>query len=274
MFRDDCVGVTWEMGSARQIAMSCLVLVGQFNELRQRLTGALDDAERRGDLYAMTQYRTLLPILCLVDDQPGMARDVLDHARVALPRHDITMLHWQVLQTSVWTELYIGAPAKAIALIDEHMPAIQRAFFLRLHQVQWHSTYTRTAAWLGALGDGAREPARLRSAIRAACNRLGSDPISRPVPLLVNAELAVLRGDLDAAVKAYLGAADAFDAAGLSLFALAARWRRGEIVGGDTGRAQVDQVRAALSAEGCVRPDRVIAMLVPVAADARALDAR
>jgi len=274
MFRDDCVGVTWEITSARQIAMSCLVLVGQFNELRRRLTGALDDAERRGDLYATTQYQTLLPILCLVDDQPAMARDVLARARTVLPRRDITMLHWQVLQTSVWTELYIGAPAQAAALIEQHMPAIQRAFLLHMHQVQWHSTYTRTAAWLGALGDGAREPARLRAAIRAACNRLGSDPISRPVPLLVNAELAVLRGDLDDAVNAYLSAADAFDAAGLSLFALAARWRRGELLGGDTGRAQVDQVRAALSAQGCVRPDRVIAMLVPVAADARALDAR
>ena len=274
MFRDDCVGVTWEIGSARQIAMSCLVLVGRFNELRHRLTGALDDAERRGDLYATTQYQTLLPILCLVDDQPATARDVLARARTALPRHDVTMLHWQVLQTSAWAELYIGAPAKAVALLDQHMPAIQRAFLLRMHQVQWHSTYTRTAAWLGALGEGAREPARLRSAIRATCKSLGSDPISRPVLLLVNAELAVLRGDLDAAVHAYLGAADAFDAAGLTLFAWAARWRRGELLGGDTGRALVAQVRAALSAEGCVRPDRVVAMLVPVAANARALDAR
>jgi len=35
------------------------------------------------------------------------------------------------------------------------------------------------------------------------------------------------------------------------------------------GRALVDQARAALVAEGIVRPDRVVAMFVPVTADAR-----
>jgi len=119
---------------------------------------------------------------------------------------------------------------------------------------------------------GAPDAARLRASIRRECEGLGADIVTSPVPLLVRAELAVLRGDLDAAVEGYRGAEAGFDALDMALLSSAARWRLGELLGGDEGRARVDQVSAALSAEGIVRPDRVVAMLAPVSADARRSD--
>lgn len=58
----------------------------------------------------------------------------------------------------------------------------------------------------------------------------------------------------------------------MTMNASAARWWLGELLGGDEGRALVDQARAALSAEGLVRPDRVMAMFAPVPAEARRID--
>src|SRR5262249_51173333 len=113
-FRDDCIGAAWEIGTASQIAMSCLLHMGQFDALRPRLARALDEADRRGDLYAATELHTALqPIVCLIDDRPAAARDVLAQVETALSQREITMLHWQHMQSSAWLELYTGSPAKA-----------------------------------------------------------------------------------------------------------------------------------------------------------------
>ena len=79
----------------------------------------------------------------------------------------------------------------------------------------------------------------------------------------------MLRGDLDAAADGYRNAASGFDEADMALLVAAAHWRLGELVAGDEGRALVTDAHAALAAEGIVRPDRVVAMFVPVSADAR-----
>ena len=115
---------------------------------------------------------------------------------------------------------------------------------------------------------------KLLESITANLESLGPHVIARPVPLLVGAGLAVLRGDLDAAIEGYRGAAAGFDAIDMGLVSSSARWRLGELLGGDEGRSLVGQVRAALSAEGIVRPDRVVAIFAPVPPDARRSDGK
>jgi tetratricopeptide (TPR) repeat protein len=270
MFRNNCVGVAWEIGTVSHMAMLDLMHIGRYHQLRPRLARALDEADRRGDLHTTTELRTALhPIVCLMDDQVATARDVIARAGTHLSRREVTALHWQHLQSSAYVELYSGAPAKAVEVLDQQLPAIRRAFLFRVAVIKVTATLVRTAAWLGALAEGAPAPRRLRAAIDRACGGLGSDPQSRAVAVLVGAELAVLRGDLDAAAAGYRSAARGFDATDTLTVADAARWRLGELLGGDEGRALVDHARAALVAEGIVRPDRVVAMFVPVAADAR-----
>jgi hypothetical protein len=170
--------------------------------------------------------------------------------------------------------MYAGAPAKAAALIERQLPAFRRAFLLRVYAVKAFTAYLQTAAWVGAIAHGASDAPRLQASIRRACKGLGSDAASRAVPVLVGAGLATLRGDLETAVDHYRRAATAFDAVDMMLMASSARWRLGELLGGDEGRVLIEQTRAVLAAEGVVRPDRVVAMFAPVAADARRFVAR
>jgi hypothetical protein len=126
-----------------------------------------------------------------------------------------------------------------------------------------------------ALNPACAVPALSFSEIAAAVERLVRTHGPRDADLvepyhdLVGAGLAVLRGDLDAAAAGYRSAALGLDAADTTTVANAARWRLGELLGGDDGRALVEQARAALLADGIVRPDRVVATYAPVAADAR-----
>jgi hypothetical protein len=145
---------------------------------------------------------------------------------------------------------------------------------LRVYAVKAFTAYLGTAAWVGAIASGASDVPRLQASIRRVCKGLGDDAASRAIPVLVGAGLATLRGDLDAAVDGYRRAAAGFDAVDMMLMSSAARWRLGELLGGDEGRALIAQTAAALSAEGIVRPDRVVATFAPVAADARRVVAR
>ena len=81
---------------------------------------------------------------------------------------------------------------------------------------------------------------------------------------------ALIRGGADfaehprRAVDALEEAERVLDAAHMRLFAASARHRRGELVGGDEGRALVDAATAAFRAEGVRAPDRMIDVFAPV----------
>jgi len=272
IFREDCAGVAWEIGTVYRMSLTALWHMGRIAELQRRSARALDEADRRGDLYAATQLRTVLqPNVCLMADREAAARAELARAEAGLPQREITMQHWQHMQASALVELYAGAPHKAVELMDRRLPAMRRAFLFRIQAVRTFTTYVRVAGWLGALAQGTPRPDRLVAAVERACDRVGSagEIGTISATFLVGAELAVLRGDLDAAADGYRSAAAGFDDADMALLAGAARWRLGELLGGDEGRTLVADARAALAAEGIVRPDRVVAMFVPVSADAR-----
>jgi hypothetical protein len=272
IFRDDCVGVAWEIGTAYRMSLTALWHMGRIAELGRRLGRALDEADRRGDLYAATQLRTVLqPNLCLMEDREAAARAELARAEAGLTQRETTMQHWQHMQASALVELYTGAPARAVELMDRRLPAMRRAFLLRVQAIRNFTMFVRVAGWLGTLADGAPDADRLVASIARACAEVAADPEpgTAAAVQLVRAELAVLHGDLDTAAAGYRAAATHFDAADMALVAEAARWRLGELTAGDDGRALIARATAALRTEGIVRPDRVIAMFVPVPHDAR-----
>jgi len=173
------------------------------------------------------------------------------------------------MESSALVELYAGAPARAVDIIDRQLPALRRAFLMRIYVVHVFTAYLRATAWLGALVDGAPDADRLRAAIVRACRGLDAHVTTQGVPQLIRAGLAVLAGELDAAAAGYRTAAASFDATDNMFTAEAARWRLGELLGGDEGRALIATATAALSAQGIARPDRVMTMLAPVPAQAR-----
>src|SRR5262249_1750711 len=158
------------IGTANHISMLCQLHMGHFAELRPRVTRALDEADRRGDLYAGTQLRAALqPDVCLMDDRAASARDELVRAELGLSRHEITMQHWEHMESRALVELYTGAPEKALEVIDRGLPRIRRAFLLRVYAMRTFTAYLQSTACLGALADGASDPARVRASIRRAC---------------------------------------------------------------------------------------------------------
>ena len=84
-----------------------------------------------------------------------------------------------------------------------------------------------------------------------------------PLAQLVRAAVAAYRGEASTAVDTLSGAAADFDAADMTLFAAAARWRHGELQGGDAGAEAIRSADGSMRAQGIANPGRVVDTLAP-----------
>jgi hypothetical protein len=238
------------------VALTCLMHMGRIRELARRVAHALEDAERRGDLYASTQLRTVLrPNVCLMHGRPGDARAELAIAGAQLATRGIHMQHWQHMQATALLALYEGEGAAALAHLDERWAAMRGAFLFRIQAVRVFSMIVRGNAALAA-GESARADADRR--------RLHREAPDWPAAALLGGQIALLDGDRDRAERELRAAADGYAAIDTMVLSAAARVRWGELVGGDAGRDAVAAAHAALRAEGVADPARVIAMYAPV----------
>ena len=268
--RDECVGAAWEIGTAQRISLTALWHMGRIRELRARTAAALAEAARRHDLYAAIQMKTVLtPVLCLMDDRVDDAAVEVAEAAAGLPRRGVTLQHWQLMQARALVAIYRGEPAAAAELIARETPALRRGFLFRVHAVRVFTAYVEAAAALGAAVAGGPSASRHRAHARALGRRLARSGGSVEAAALLAAELHVLDGDLDRACTRYRAAIDGFVAGDMALLAHAARWRLGELLGGDEGTALVAAAGAALRAEGIRDPARTVAVFVPVASKGR-----
>ena len=80
---------------------------------------------------------------------------------------------------------------------------------------------------------------------------------------LARACIARRRRQPVAALAGFARARGLAERAGLAHVAAAARWRHGEVLAGDGGRADLDAARVELQALGMLAPARVVDLLAP-----------
>jgi hypothetical protein len=80
---------------------------------------------------------------------------------------------------------------------------------------------------------------------------------------LVHSALAAAAGDRSIAAARFKTAASQLDDVDMKLFAAVARRRRGEIIGGDEGKALIDQATAWMQTQNIRNPSRMSDMVVP-----------
>jgi hypothetical protein len=114
-----------------------------------------------------------------------------------------------------------------------------------------------------------RERRRLVGRARADARAIAAEgtPWGAPLGLLVEAALAAIEGRVHEAVAKLADAEGRLGAQRIGLYAAAARLRRGELLGGDEGRAVVAAADEDMRSRGVRDPVRMTAMLAPGFAD-------
>ena len=262
IFRGGCPGTPWEHAMCELFATIDLYYLGDLRVLASRASRAVNEAEERGDLFQADTVRVLgLSVAELASDRPDLA-DASLAAAVArwwnggYIRDCAGPLH----QARV--RLYVeDGPGARAASLDQAVRAAAAGMLQNQHQriESWH---VRGAAALAA-ARAAAAPQRFLAEAEKAASRIERERMAWAAPLagLLRAGVAALRGDDAAAVTRLEVAIVELERAEMALFAAAARRRRGQLVGGEGGRAQVAEADAWMRAHGVRNPARMAAML-------------
>jgi eukaryotic-like serine/threonine-protein kinase len=265
ILRERCTGVTWELDTACVYELLALVQLGRWRELAELAPARYESARERSDAYLTTFFKTRIEFLPLL-----MAGDV-DQARRA-QRDSLrgwSGIGFQVQHYWDWyaigeIDLYDRRALDGWARLHERWGRFRLSLLPLTQSVRTEIYYLRARLALAVAAEygGAVGRAMLRRAAKAS-HRLAAErvPHATALSLLLRACVAAR---LDAATPDLLIAAEeALTATGHLHHAAAARWRRGQLIGGDEGAAAIAGAESWMSGQGVRHPERMLWALAP-----------
>jgi eukaryotic-like serine/threonine-protein kinase len=263
--RERCANVAWERDSALSFSVFCLWFLGDLRGLARRIPTHLREAEDRGDRYLGAHLRSSFSnTYWLLRDQPEEAVHQAEDAIRSWSKAGFHLQHFHDIVARAQIYLYRGHDEAAHSYVMDRWAGLEASLHLRIQLVRGIAAHLRART---ALSLAQRSPARaalIEVATKAARDLEGEGAAwLDPLAAMVHAGVAATRGDVDKALAALAKAIRGFRAAEMELFAVAAKRRYGELLGGDKGAAMAADAERWMKERGVVRPDRVTAMLAP-----------
>jgi len=263
ILRDQCTGTTWELTIANRFMLTSLLYLGEIVEVSQRVPQLISVALEQGNLFAATDLRTRLNAIWLAADDPVRARDEVIAAMTMWPRKGFHLQHYTSLVALAQIELYTGDYEVAWKHIEGQVKPLEKSMLLRIQGLRIDSTQLRARlALASALGD--QRERRLRIA-EALADKLARENMaySNPLATLIQAALAKQRGDRQRTVELLEKALKDFESSDMRLYAVAARRRLGEMIGGDRGRELLGEADDWMSKQQIKNPAKMTNLLAP-----------
>jgi hypothetical protein len=256
VFRSRCTGVAWELATARIWALWPLGLMGDLAELGRRCRELVPEAQARGDLHALTYFRSsCLPLAHLAADDPEAARRDIREGLAQWSQSGYHLQHYAALLMHVLVERYAGRAEVAWELVTTQAEAFARALLIRIQEFRSQVLQARAYSALAAATIATDSRRLWRDAARTA-RRLQREkqPWALATARYVWAALAASRGDRQAAAALLPRVIEDFEALGMGLHAAATRRRLGDLIGGATGRNLVAQADDWMAGQAIKNP--------------------
>ena len=266
------VSIASERTWLEHFSLDCLHMLGEWREIGRRLPAILPDALRRGDRFSASILFVHSYVAHLAADRPAEAEQDLRRAVEEWPQSGFFASSYWVMYGGAEVALYRGEGRRSRELLLRQWPAVCRSTFVIYIQVLFILMIHLRARTALAAAEGG-PPGRsffgsrarlLRSAARDAWRierrRIGW---AKPLAQLIRAGIAFSSGQRGDAVELLTEAEAGFGAADMRMFMWAARRRRGQLLGGEEGRALVNAADSWMTAQAVHEPPRVTDMLVP-----------
>ena len=266
IFRDRCTGAAWEIASMRWFSLWSLSYLGDLGELSRRIPERLREAKGRGDLYAEICHSTgLANLYWLAADKPAEARARNSEALRAWSQRKFHVEHWWAMLSERQIDLYQGDGEAAFRGVEEQWPALKGSLLLMVQLTKLEAWHLRArAALLLATQRPSRRKELLKTVLADAVKIEEEEmPWSRPLVALLRAGAAQIEGEKERALLLLQGAIIGLESANMALYAAAARYRWGNLRGGDEGKAVAAAADQWLAKQSVVNRPRMVGMLAP-----------
>jgi hypothetical protein len=171
--------------------------------------------------------------------------------------------HYLEMYAENQIDLYTGRWAPAWRRSDERWPLMKESFLLRIPFVKFEALHLIGRCALAA-AIGSRDHSLLDRVERNARD-IEKFKVAwmMPFALALRAGVAAVRGTDAQALDTLERAARGFEKAEINLYANAASWRRGALLGGDEGRRLVAVAEEWMTGQGVKNVPRLVDVLVP-----------
>ncbi len=267
IFQERCTGVAWESATARSYGLWSLAYLGQLGRVHSSLPRLLKAAEEHGDLYEATLLRTspASNIGWLAADDPERVRSEATEAMRRWPGSTLDTWHYYTSSSLIQVDLYLGKAASAFERTERGFAWLARSWLHRVQLVRIEMRYLRARAALAAAALAQGE--RMGRTAEADARSIASERTAwgQALASLVQAQVAVLVREPERAARLLRSAIEQLEAASMALHATVARRRLGELLGGNEGAGMVVAADAWMREHGVRDPDRMAALLAPLA---------
>ncbi|GMV07562.1 MAG: hypothetical protein AMXMBFR53_38370 [Gemmatimonadota bacterium] len=263
ILRERCTGVQWELTTCQIFLLTSLTYLGRTSEVARRMPLLLASARDRGNLFEGVELRTRQNLYWLLLDRPEDARHELTEAMTRWTREGFYRQDYNALLAETQIDLYGDQPLLAWARLEERWRSLKRSQLLRVQLLRCESHYLRGRVAVAAAAAGHVRDQALRVAERSA-TRLEAERVAwaAPFALLLRAGVASTRDARDAVPTLLAKAVAGFEAAGMRLYAAAARLRLAGVVGGEEGARMREDAERFMRREAIENPERMARTLV------------
>lgn len=259
--------VTWERDTASIFEVDALRWMGRWSVMKKILPELIEDARRRGDLYA----GSILQMhggscAALANDDPERAQvglAILEH----WSNSGFHVEHLVKLHNQVEIALYVGEPRRAYDLISGGWPALAESFLLKVQNLNIQMRSLRARAALAAAR--AELPGNARTCLLNLAAR-ESRSIVRHGATWGSAASLLIRGGAESILRrraeastSFAHAETLFDSWRMRMHSAVARRARGLLLGGSAGSELIATAEAELRAEGITDLERFTAVVAP-----------
>lgn len=264
-FQRNTVGTEWQIAVGRLFHLFALRDAGRCRELCEAYDTYVRDALDRGDRFAAATMMRGFNQVWLYRDKPDVAERELAELQWAPRAVGYHIQHWYELIARSDIALYVGPTRTFLETFERGYGEAGRSLLYRAQAERYSMLWTRGRLALAFAEDGPVMIRRARSCARAL-ERLVL-PLGKVAGTLMHAGVACHRKKLDEACARFESVARGDHEYGL--MAASARWRWGQLVGGERGAALVAEAERWMRREAIVNPRRVVAMLAPLPRDDR-----
>ena len=265
LYRAHCTGVSWEIATCQFYQMYSLFYTGEISELARLQKKLSREATERGDLYAATAMNSGHCALGhLADDTPQEARRVVEEASKRWSPKGFHVQHFTELLMQVESDLYEGQGEASYQRVNRAWPQLKKSLILQVQLIRVEATHLRARATLGAAAQRGERAALLKEVegIAKALEREGA-PWSAALAGLLYAGVLACRGQKSLALERLEKSAVQLEQLSFRLYAAAARYRQGQLLGGKAGESLQKEASQVFHLQHIVKPEAWVAMLAP-----------
>lgn len=266
IFRDRCVGVSFEVVNVKSSLIIAICFMGKLKELGERSNSYREDALARGDLNLLTSMRTLaMPWMHMVHDEPAKARIEIEDAFAKWSRQGFHIHHFNGYVRTAESHLYEGHGKQSFDIMMTHIMTRKAILhrYIKLGKIRVYDILGRCML-AAALEDPKQKKKWLRKAESYAAE-LGkqTDAWAQPLSLMIKGGICAQLKDLPREIEYCRAALEKFEASSMFMYGAAARRRLGFLIGGAEGMGLIEQAEATMREQGIRNPERWSFFLAP-----------